>query len=101
MEQGSIKGQKSCRGGVPKGMLNVCEGAAWKCNFPMSPHVRPLVVWSGWSVGWSVCHNFSKRAGSYTSMMILSGYLLITSVDKCGAIRHFSTFFPVKFFLIF
>ena len=48
---GEFKGpKKAAGGGVPKGMLNVCEGAAWKCNFPMSPHVRPLVVWSGWSV---------------------------------------------------
>ena len=29
----------------------------WKCNFPMTPYVRPLV---GWSVGLSVFHNILK-----------------------------------------
>ena len=29
----------------------------WKCNFPMTPHVRPFV---GWLVCMSVCHNFLK-----------------------------------------
>ena len=38
--------------------LNRCY---WKCNFPMTPHVRLLVGWLvGRSVGRSVCHNFLK-----------------------------------------
>ena len=30
----------------------------WKCNYPMNPHVRLLVGWSG--VGPSICHTFSR-----------------------------------------
>ena len=30
----------------------------------MNPHVRLLV--GGWTVGWSVCHNFPEMHGSFT-----------------------------------
>ena len=46
-----------------KGKRTDWEKSFIECDFPMTPHVRPLV-------GWCVCHNFPKRAGSYTSMLL-------------------------------
>ena len=47
--------------------------SSWKCNFPLTHHVRLCV---GWMFGRSVCHDFLKGAKSCT-FMLLSEHLFV------------------------
>ena len=52
----------------------------WKCNLPMTPHVRLSVGWSVcWLVVWlSVCH---RRAESYASTLLSEHFFLLPPTE--------------------
>ena len=51
-----------------------------KYNFPMTPHVRPLI-------GLSICHNILKRHGSYTSNAPIGALVINRACDLDGPIQ--------------
>ena len=46
-----------------------------------------LVDWFSWSVGRMVCHNFLKRAGRFTSML-LSEHLFYLAATDLDSLSH-------------
>ena len=57
-------------------ILCVCLLRCWKCNFPINPNVRWVDLFDR-----SICHNFLKRAVSYSSMP-LSEHLVQVDPDS-------------------
>ena len=75
---GSIKQWWWCMDAVSIFNHGIFIHFGWKRNFPMTPHVRPLV---GCSVGLSVI--ISKRTGLYTSMLLSQLCSRTCFIQKC------------------
>ena len=67
---------------ITRQIKNIRDHFHWKCNFPMTPPIRPLV---GQSVAF-----FPKRGGSYTSML-LSEHLFLSHLLDATYV-HFRLF---------